>query len=151
MSNNKFIIRVYGVYINKNNQVLLSDERYKGKSFTKFPGGGLESGEGTIECLQREFLEELSLEIEVLSHFYTTDFYQKSAFDPSQQVISIYYNINAESNKMLESVEKANANKENDLHFIWMSLINLKPEDLTFPIDKKVADILIRKQLQGDV
>lgn len=151
MNKNDFIIRVYGVYLNNNNQVLLTDEIYKGKSITKFPGGGLNKGEGTIECLKREFMEELNLEINVPEHFYTTDFYQESAFDSSQQVISIYYSIDVSLNTLVERMDKANTSTENHIHFKWVALNQLKPEDLTFPIDKKVAGILIKMQLQGDV
>ena len=86
-----FTIRVYGILLNELNQVLVSDEKIRGDFFTKFPGGGLEFGEGTRDCLRREFLEEMNLNVEVGDHIYTTDFYQMSAFNPSQQIISIYY------------------------------------------------------------
>lgn len=90
-----FNIRVYGILINDNNEVLVSDELIKGNHYTKFCGGGLEIGEGTINCLVREFKEEMDLEIEVISHLYTTDFYQKSIFNPNHQLISIYYLVKA--------------------------------------------------------
>jgi 8-oxo-dGTP diphosphatase len=67
-------LRVYGLLINEHNEVLLSDEQEYGMRFTKFPGGGVEYGEGLIDGLKREFMEECNMEIEVLSHFYTTDF-----------------------------------------------------------------------------
>ena len=86
-----FTIRVYGILLNENKQVLVSDEKIRGDFFTKFPGGGLEFGEGTRDCLKREFLEEMNLNVEVGDHIYTTDFYQMSAFNPTQQIISIYY------------------------------------------------------------
>lgn len=35
----------------------------------KFPGGGLEYGEGVLECLHREFDEELNVKIDVIEHF----------------------------------------------------------------------------------
>jgi 8-oxo-dGTP diphosphatase len=90
-----FNIRVYGVLINEKNQVLVSDEYIRGNYFTKFPGGGLEFGEGTRDCLRREFLEEMNLNVEVGEHFYTTDYFQLSAFHPGQQIISIYYLVTA--------------------------------------------------------
>ena len=34
---------------------------------------------------------EMNLKIEVTEHIYTTDFYQKSAFNADDQIISIYY------------------------------------------------------------
>ncbi|MBK6523590.1 MAG: NUDIX domain-containing protein [Sphingobacteriaceae bacterium] len=90
---NRFNVRVYGILI-QDSKVLVSDEYIKGNHITKFPGGGLEFGEGTIDCVKREFMEELNLPIEVESHFYTTDFFVASAFAPNNQVISIYYKVN---------------------------------------------------------
>ena len=85
-----FNVRVYGLLINTENQLLISDEQSGGRTFSKFPGGGLEYGEGLVDALKREFMEECNAEIEVLSHFYTTDFYEKSSFNDSQ-ILSIYY------------------------------------------------------------
>src|SRR5688572_30464833 len=87
----KFNLRVYGILMNERNAVLVSDEYIRGSYFTKFPGGGLEFGEGTRDCLQREFIEEMNLKVEVGKHIYTTDFFQLSAFHPEHQIISIYY------------------------------------------------------------
>ncbi|MDP4764480.1 MAG: NUDIX domain-containing protein, partial [Salibacteraceae bacterium] len=89
----KFNVRVYGILINDQNQLLVSDELIKNIRFTKFPGGGLEWGEGTRDCLVREFMEELNQPVEVLEHFYTTDYFQQSAFRETDQLISIYYKV----------------------------------------------------------
>jgi 8-oxo-dGTP diphosphatase len=86
-----FTIRVYGILLNQHKQVLVSDEHIRGSYYTKFPGGGLELGEGTRDCLKREFMEEMNLRVEVGAHIYTTDFYQMSAFNPVDQIIAIYY------------------------------------------------------------
>src|ERR1700679_2252025 len=88
----KFNVRVYGLLINERNELLISDEQEYGMQFTKFPGGGLEYGEGLPDGLKREFMEECNAEIEVLEHFYTTDFFVKSAFNDSQ-IISVYYKV----------------------------------------------------------
>src|SRR6187549_2467988 len=84
-------VRVYGILINEDKQVLVSDEYIRGSYYTKFPGGGLEFGEGTRDCLKREFMEEMNLQVEVGEHIYTTDYFQLSAFRPDDQIISIYY------------------------------------------------------------
>jgi 8-oxo-dGTP pyrophosphatase MutT (NUDIX family) len=86
-----FTIRVYGILLNENKQVLVSDEHIRGNYYTKFPGGGLELGEGTRDCLKREFMEEMNLRVEVGNHIYTTDYYQVSAFNTAHQIIAIYY------------------------------------------------------------
>jgi len=88
-----FNVRVYGVLINEKKQVLVSDERIYNRNLevTKFPGGGLELGEGTKDCIIRECKEELNIAVEVVDHLYTTDFFQQSAFNDAHQIISIYY------------------------------------------------------------
>ncbi|HMZ45647.1 MAG TPA: NUDIX domain-containing protein, partial [Chitinophagaceae bacterium] len=98
-----FNIRVYGILKDDNNNVLLSDEYIYGNYFTKFPGGGLEFGEGTRECLIREFKEETGLDIIVGKHIYTTDFFQISAFNNKDQIISIYYYVHASNLSALKT------------------------------------------------
>jgi 8-oxo-dGTP diphosphatase len=146
----KFNVRVYGIYLNDHGQVLLSDEFEHGFKFTKFPGGGLEFGEGTIDCIKRECMEELGQEAEVLEHFYTTDFFQQSAFNESHQLISIYYLINIEppynfaiSNRSFDFPEE----KDGAQSFRLADLGQLKLEDLTFPVDKRVLQMLKEKYL----
>lgn len=135
----KFNVRIYGLLVD-DTKVLITDELIGGRQITKFPGGGLEFGEGTIDCLKREFIEEMNLEIEVLSHFYTTDFFVPSAFDESQ-VISIYYFVKANSMD-LRDVSKFNHDKQS---FKWLPLDTIDSNDFTFPIDKKVAEMLRNK------
>ena len=88
---NQFTIRVYGIMQDPERGVLVSDEWIRQDRFTKFPGGGLQFGEGTKDCLAREFLEEMNLRVSVDEHIYTTDYFQISAFNPSHQILSIYY------------------------------------------------------------
>lgn len=134
---NRFNIRVYGVCINDQNELLVSNESYKDLSFTKFPGGGMEWGEGTKECLKREFLEEFGLDIEVGELFYLTDFFQRSAFIDTDQVISIYYRFTLNG-----QIDPANyvGDKNEELH--WIPLSEVIESVFTFPIDKLVANML---------
>lgn len=138
-----FNVRVYGILINKGN-VLVSDEYIKGKYITKFPGGGLEFGEGTIDCVIREFKEELDLNIEVLNHFYTTDFFVTSAFNTNSQVISIYYLVSAIDplNFKISTKEFDFEEKEGAQSFRWIALDEIKESNFTFVIDKKIAELL---------
>lgn len=133
----RFNIRVYGICINENKEILLSDESFKGHEFTKFPGGGLEWGEGTRECLIREFQEEFQLEIEVCELFYLTDFFQASAFSEVDQVISVYYHIKLPKNTDMLS---QTGDKGERLH--WVQLSGFHEDLLTFPIDRHVAKLI---------
>ncbi|MFN5982747.1 MAG: NUDIX domain-containing protein [Fluviicola sp.] len=134
----RFNLRVYGIYVSPEKEVLVTDESYNGHEFTKFPGGGLEWGEGTIECLKREFIEEFNTEITVLSHFYTTDFFQVSAFHHNDQVISVYYLIDLDFSSLKHNIFLTDSSEE--VRFI--PLVDLKDIDLTFPIDKKVVELI---------
>ena len=140
-----FNVRVYGLLINDRNEILISDEQEYGMQFAKFPGGGLEHGEGLIDGLKREFVEECNVEIEVLSHFYTTDFYIKSAFNDSQ-IISIYYLVkNITLLNLMFKTTPFDFDGEGDVlqSFRWVNMADLKPEDVTFPIDQHVVKLLI--------
>lgn len=139
-----FNVRVYGILINDLNQVLLSDEEEYGFRFSKFPGGGLEFGEGLIDALKREFIEECEAEIDVIEHFYTTDFFIKSVFNESQ-VISIYYLVKPKTELLLNFKDKIfDFDAEGDLlqAFRWKSIADLSLEDVTFPTDQKVIEML---------
>ncbi len=139
----QFTIRVYGIFI-KNGSILLSDEVHKGKSFTKFPGGGLEWGEGSIETVQREVREELQVEVENIQHFYTTDFFVASSFNSSKQVISVYYTAelkNEVSSSLLSNRPEKNLPEKGEW-FKWVPLANLLEGDLTFPIDQHVLKLI---------
>lgn len=137
-----FNVRVYGILINEENQILVSDEIIHGNFYTKFPGGGLEIGEGTRDCLKREFMEEMKLPIEVGNHFYTTDFYQKSAFNPDHQIISIYYRVSASKTINLDDINSSNEQSET---FRFVSLSEFSEEQVSLPIDKKVTQLLLEK------
>ena len=89
----RFTIRVYGLLLNQQQQVLLVHEKMPHLHFTKFPGGGMEFGEGTRDCLAREFKEETGLDVLVGEHLYTTDFFQPSAFKQGDQLVAIYYQV----------------------------------------------------------
>jgi 8-oxo-dGTP diphosphatase len=144
----RFNVRVYGILIHEEN-VLVSDEYIKGKFITKFPGGGLEFGEGTLDCVVREFKEELGLDVEVIKHFYTTDFFVASAFTTTSQVISIYYLVKAVSPHTFRISQKEFdfEKAEGAQSFRWIPLKEIKESNFTFVIDKRIADLLNETQL----
>ncbi len=149
---NRFNIRVYGILINENRQVLVADEYIRGGLYTKFPGGGLEFGEGTRDCLKRELKEELGIAAEIGDHIYTTDFFQLSAFRPGDQIISVYYFA-----RQLEPLQVPLREKPFDFDDKQMEIYqktgetetfrlidweSFSPDNVTLPIDKIVAGMI---------
>lgn len=142
MTNFTTNIRVYGIIINDKNQVLLSDELRFGNAFTKFPGGGLEWGEGTKECLQRELKEELNLDAEIGDLFYVNDFAQLSAFKKNDQLFSFYYFVKQIDFDAIKTSNHSVPVTEEGEKFRWVDIKEVSSESVTFPIDKVVAQKL---------
>jgi len=147
-----FNVRVYGILINEQKQVLVSDEFIRGNYYTKFCGGGLEKGEGTIDCLKREFIEEMNLPVTIIEHLYTTDFYQQSAFNPAHQIISIYYRVQPlaiitapirstpfQFDEAQLKVYEATGETETFRFIDWEQF---SEESVSLPIDKVVAKLI---------
>lgn len=144
-----FVIRVYGLVINDKKEVLLTDEYQLDTKMTKFPGGGLKFGEGPIDCIKREAMEEFGQEIEVIDHFYTTDYFQEALFHKHHQLISIYYRIRFKekirfriSEKTFDFPEMKNGMQS----FRWKTISELTEDDVSFPIDKMVVRLLKKKK-----
>jgi ADP-ribose pyrophosphatase YjhB (NUDIX family) len=149
-------VRVYGILINEKKQVLVSDEYIRGEYYTKFPGGGLEIGEGTRDCLKREFMEEMNLQVSIGEHLYTTDYFQISAFNNAHQILSIYYEAIA-----IEPIRVPLKLKEFDFDeqqlqvyektqqiesFRLVDWEHFSSKQVTLPIDKIVADLVKEKK-----
>ncbi|MBS3770086.1 MAG: NUDIX domain-containing protein [Bacteroidales bacterium] len=141
----QFNVRVYGLIVNENRELLLADEYQMNMKMTKFPGGGLQFGEGTIDCLKREALEEFGQKIEVLDHFYTLDYFQPSMFNKDYQLLSIYYKARFPepvqfkvSSRPFDFSELNNGN----ISFRWKALDIISSDDMTLPVDKMVAGML---------
>ena len=146
-----FNVRVYGILLDEDQRLLVSDEFIRGNYITKLPGGGLEIGEGTRDGLAREFMEEAGIEVHVGDHFYTTDFFQISAFNHKDQIISIYYLVDTADTKIIQTKEKAfdflpeqiadsNGTAE---HLRWIPLNEISEDAITLPIDKVAINMLI--------
>ena len=133
----KINIRVYAIYVNENQELMALNEGYAGKKLVKLPGGGLEFGEGTLQCLHREFAEELNLKIEVLEHFYTQEEFLVSMFRENEQLLTIYYTVNILNLDELKILDDSIENVK------WISLQEENP--LPLPIDKIVFEKLKEK------
>ncbi len=149
----RFTIRVYGILMDENKRVLLSDEFIRGDYFTKFPGGGMEFGEGTRDCLKREFKEETGLDVTIGEHIYTTDYFQISAFNKRDQIISIYYYVHANDHRELSKLNTKTTVFDFAPHQVadmsvqcellrWIEWDELTEDAVSLPIDKIVVGMI---------
>ena len=154
----KFTIRVYGILMDERKRVLVSDEFIRGNYFTKFPGGGMELGEGTRDCLKREFKEETGLDVTIGDHIYTTDYFQESAFNAIDQIVSIYYFASADDTEVLKNLPIKQTPFEFEPHQVadpqgqsevlrWIDWNDFNVDAVSLPIDKIVVRMLTEQNL----
>ena len=135
----KINVRVYAAAV-KDKKVLVLFEEYAGEYLMKLPGGGLEFGEGVLDCLRREFDEELNTKINVIEHLYTQEEFLVSRFRANEQLLTLYYVVEivdeTEFLIMDPCIEKAE----------WISL-ETEENPFTLPVDQIVFEILKNKYL----
>jgi 8-oxo-dGTP diphosphatase len=149
----RFNIRVYILLLDEHDSsVLLSDEIVDGEYITKFPGGGLEMGEGILDCLYREAGEELGQEVEVLRQFHTSETFQASRYRPGDQIICVYYTCrlprNSEGRRLpvfRVTDRKFDFGEVRDRaeSFRWQALASLQVDDLSLPLDRQIVSRLV--------
>lgn len=133
-----FTIRIYGVLV-ENNKLMRLKEPYWGEILYKLPGGGLEYGEGTLECLARELKEELNLELDTAELFYAQEDFIRSKFKTNEQLFTVYYKITCKNIADLQIIDK-NIEEVN-----WIDLKDLSPDLMTLPVDKIVVEKLLKE------
>jgi len=144
---NRFTIRVYGLLFHQG-KVLLSRENIIGEVHTKFPGGGLEYGEGLKDCVERELKEEASIEVTATELFYLTEDFVKSSFHQKKQVISIYYRLQASKDELgkISTGDPSNSSlleNNGDQVLYWCATSELHRQSIELPIDKKVIEKIL--------
>ncbi|SFN28094.1 ADP-ribose pyrophosphatase YjhB, NUDIX family [Paenimyroides ummariense] len=131
-----FNIRVYALCI-VNNELLTLKEPFAGNMVVKLPGGGLEFGEGTADCLKREFKEELNLELTVGDAFYIQEDFVPSLAKDGKQLLTLYFFVTIIDLHNLEIIDK-NIQEVN-----WIPLTANNP--FTLPVDQIVFNKLQSK------
>lgn len=139
-----FNVRVYAL-LEHAGKIMLIHEPFQDQLIYKFPGGGLEFGEGTRDCLKREFKEELNLEVEVGDHFYTQDFFIQNAFDSSEQILMIYYLVSTSD----EALKNFRIIDEDIREVLWLNPTDLNAEQMTLATDKVVIDLYKKKNFES--
>ncbi len=138
----RFNVRVYGLLIH-DESILVTDENRFGTQFTKFPGGGLEFKEGTVECLLREFQEELAIEVHSPTLFHINENYVESAFHKDHQILSIYYLVETDEIASIKTKQDKFDFDGQEQIFRWIPLEELKESCFNLPIDKQVVQKLM--------
>lgn len=124
--------------------ILVSEEHISGRHCTKWPGGGLEFGEGPMECAQREAQEELGQDIALGPLVHATGSFVRSAWRPQEQVLCHYYLARLCGPQEFETTEGAvDWNAGHEQRFRWSPVQGFNPEQLTFSTDRAAWNALL--------
>lgn len=133
----KFNVRVYGIWI-KEGKILVSNENINGFKMLKLPGGGLELGEGTNDCLVREFKEELNVIVKIEQLLHVTENFIESAFRKEEQIIAVHYRVSCNDTiDNMHTIQPTKLGGDNTHLFEWRTLDQLLLTELTFDMDKQ--------------
>jgi ADP-ribose pyrophosphatase YjhB (NUDIX family) len=135
----KRTVRVYGFLEDAHGRVLVSAERFRGKPLVKYPGGGVEWGEGIREALVREFQEELKLDVTVGDLVYFNEFPVVSAFDPEVQVFSFFYRVVAAGPMEFTTYPEVEVPLEDGERAVWVPLAELATVAFTYMIEQEAT------------
>ena len=148
----RFNVRVYFFLLDRplignrpdpESQVLLSDEFLSGKNCTKWPGGGLEFGEGPQDCAHREALEELGQDICLGPLIHATGNFVRSSWRGEEQVLCQYYLATLKEPPAFRvSAQPFDYPSPNVESFRWTPLHSVTQEDLSFEVDRDALSTL---------
>ena len=123
----KFNARCYALIRSNQNRVLVMMERWQGVDLNKFPGGGLELGEGLLECIYREIGEEFQKSEHLnYSHLYTPTNCFASRFKPNEQLLLNYFSSKELANEELWTLIPG------DKNLLGMKWLELKSENASW-------------------
>jgi 8-oxo-dGTP diphosphatase len=145
----KVVIRVYALIMH-DGKILLSDEFWYDTPMTKFPGGGLEPGEGIKDCLKRELREELGADIRQFEHLLTYDSFISSEFIPFTQVLPVYYIVRLKEYERLKVSEYRydfQRLEHGAISLRWINPEQIEENELTFENDRVAFQIFKEKLL----
>jgi ADP-ribose pyrophosphatase YjhB (NUDIX family) len=151
MTVRSFNVRSYGILLNQDS-VLLSEEWYPNHDgpILKFPGGGVNLGEGVVDCLIREFREEANLEIKVHDVVHVGRGFVKSHFNDTQ-VISVYFRVESLGGEPpVDQILMDPEGREGaSYRLFWCPLSELDAKKMTFANEKEMVTVLQKYPVPG--
>jgi len=85
---NRLRVRVCGICLKDDSILLVNHHGISDQNFWSPPGGGIQLGEQAIDCLSREFIEEVGLPIEIGKFLFACEFIQ-----PPLHAIELFFEV----------------------------------------------------------
>ena len=130
-----FNVRVYG-WLECEGKVLVSRETFEAGELVKFPGGGVELGEGPSQALRREFLEEVQLNVDVVGPAYTSPNFHRSYFH-HRQLLALYFSVQTKEKLKPSACTQKFAGFLKQRQLFWCKVDQFDIETLTHEVDRE--------------
>ena len=136
----RFNVRVYGCLTHPDLGILTSVEKIQGRTYRKFPGGGLEGEKAYAIALSVNFWKNSICLFRPERISIRPTFFQRSAFRPNEQVISIYMEAIPDdgTKERLEDLQAI----EKDHRAEWISLHNFHEDLFELPTDRAFVQLM---------
>jgi 8-oxo-dGTP pyrophosphatase MutT (NUDIX family) len=86
----RFRVGAYGL-LRAGDSLLVTRTRTVLGTITNFPGGALELGEGSLDALRREFVEETGVQVRPTGLAHASERYFRSEAYPENQLVKLYW------------------------------------------------------------
>jgi 8-oxo-dGTP diphosphatase len=123
---NRVRVRACGLLVQGDSLLMVNHRSLTNGGFWAPPGGGVDFGEPAIECLQREFLEETGLEIQVSNFLFAYEFIQLPL-----HAIELFFRVNLINGILMKGDDpemKPHGQIIEDVKFLtWKQIKKMKP------------------------
>jgi 8-oxo-dGTP pyrophosphatase MutT (NUDIX family) len=121
----RFRVGAYGLLVEEG-RILITKTRTRTGVLHNFPGGALELGEGALEALQREFLEETGLRVRPRALAHASEAFYRSRDYPENQLVKLYWLVARDGGDL-----RAEGNGDDVVGCFWSPLEALEEAGLT--------------------
>jgi 8-oxo-dGTP pyrophosphatase MutT (NUDIX family) len=118
----RFRVGAYGLLIEEG-RILITRTKTRTGILQNFPGGALELGEGALEALRREFLEETGLRVRPGALAHASESFFRSRDYPENQLVKLYWLVDREGGAL-----RAEGNGDDVVGCFWSPLETLEAD-----------------------
>ena len=121
----RFRVGAYGLLV-EDGRILITKTRTRTGVLLNFPGGAVELGEGALEALRREFVEETGLSVRATHLAHASEAFFQSRDYPENQLIKLYWVVERDGGELL-----VGGNGDDVVGCLWSPLETLEELGLT--------------------
>jgi 8-oxo-dGTP pyrophosphatase MutT (NUDIX family) len=137
----RFRVGAYGL-LRAGDSLLVTRTRTVLGTITNFPGGALELGEGALDALRREFVEETGVEVRPTGLAHASERYFRSEAYPENQLVKLYWFV-----EQIGGTLRSDGNGDDVLAAYFVPIADLERAGVTPADEEAIAALRARGAL----